>query len=46
MILTTDFIPALQLPHLSKGHLPSDINIYTFKAITHTSKGGGRFERV
>jgi iron complex outermembrane recepter protein len=48
MVLTTDFYNGtLQKTSTSylKGHLPSDINIYTFKSdYTHPVKGGGRFE--
>ena len=48
MVLTTDFYnSSLQKTSTSylKGHLPSDINIYTFKSdYTHPVKGGGRFE--
>ncbi|HET6722238.1 MAG TPA: outer membrane beta-barrel family protein, partial [Chitinophagaceae bacterium] len=48
MVLTTDFynssLQKTSTSHL-KGHLPSDINIYTFKSdYTQPVKGGGRFE--
>jgi len=49
MLLTTDFYDAAGQqssdPLLLKGHLPSDINIYSIKSdYTHPFKKGGRFE--
>jgi len=48
IMLTTDyFTSTLQKTSTTylKGHLPSDINIYTFKSdYTQPVKGGGRFE--
>jgi hypothetical protein len=48
MVLTTDYYTStLQKTSTTylKGHLPSDINIYTFKSdYTQPVKGGGRFE--
>jgi len=48
MVLTTDFynstLQKTSTSHL-KGHLPSDINIYTLKSdYTQPLKGGGRFD--
>jgi len=49
MLLTTEFFDANDQqtsdPLLLKGHLPSDINIYSFKSdYTHPLKKGGRIE--
>ncbi len=49
MLLTTEFYNAMGQqsfePLLLKGHLPSDINIYSIKSdYTHPFKKGGRFE--
>ena len=49
MLLTTEFYDAMNQqtgdPLLLKGHLPSDINIYSIKSdYTHPLKKGGRFE--